>query len=82
MSMRTVTLCAALSLLALTACSEKAQTAGAARKTDAAAHTGASAAYTAAGFKAGDKAAWENQIRQRNQGQNEYSRAPAASLKP
>ena len=83
MSMRTVTLCATLTaLLALTACSEKPQTSGTTRKIDAAAHTGASAAYTAAGYKAGDKTAWESQIRQRNQGQNEYSRAPAASLKP
>ncbi len=82
MSMRTVTLCATICLLGLAACSEKPQTAGAARKTDAAAYTGASAAYTAAGFKAGDKTAWESQIRQRNQGQNEYSRAPAAPVKP
>lgn len=79
---RVILLCATTSLLALGACSEKAQTAGTARKGDAASYTGASAAYTAAGFKAGDKAAWENQIRQRNQGQNEYSRAPAAPVKP
>lgn len=75
-------LCATAALLTLGACGEKPQAAGTARKSDAAAHTGASAAYTAAGYKAGDKAAWDNQIRQRNQNQNEYSRAPAAPVKP
>ena len=31
-------------------------------------------AYAAPGWKAGDKAAWEAQIRQRNQAQNDYVR--------
>ncbi|MDZ7812385.1 MAG: hypothetical protein U5L74_04420 [Ideonella sp.] len=82
MSMRLITLCASLSMALLTACGETPQTSGTERKVDASAYTGASAAYTVGGLKAGDKAAWESQIRQRNQGQNEYSRAPAASLKP
>jgi hypothetical protein len=72
--MRTALLlsCAAL---ALAACGEK--TAGAAKKADVPAwqgSTGASA-YGASGWKAGDQAAWEQQLRTRTQGQNEYSRA-------
>jgi hypothetical protein len=46
------------------------------RKSDAPAWqgtTGASA-YAADGWKAGDRAAWEQQLRSRNQGQNEYAR--------
>lgn len=31
-------------------------------------------AYMAPGWKAGDKAAWEEQIRKRNQAQNDYVR--------
>ncbi|MEJ6005412.1 hypothetical protein WG899_07630 [Paucibacter sp. AS339] len=34
----------------------------------------ANPAFAAPGWKAGDKAAWEAQIRQRNQAQNDYSR--------
>ena len=34
----------------------------------------ATPAYTAPGWKAGDKAAWEEQLRQRNQAQNDYLR--------
>jgi hypothetical protein len=64
-------------LLALAACGEKAQTA--ARKSDALASSGANAAYTAPGWKAGDQASWEAQMRSRSQNQNEYSRAPAAA---
>jgi hypothetical protein len=35
--------------------------------------TGASA-FSASGWKAGDRAAWEEQMRSRNQSQNEYAR--------
>jgi len=73
--MRTALLlsCAAL---ALAACGEK--TAGAAKKSDVPAwqgSTGASA-YMANGWKAGDQTAWEQQLRNRTQGQNEYARTP------
>ncbi|MCV2349002.1 hypothetical protein [Paucibacter sp. Y2R2-4] len=34
----------------------------------------ANPAFVAPGWKAGDKAAWEAQIRHRNQAQNDYSR--------
>ena len=61
------------SVLALAACGEKPQTASH-RKSDAVASQGADPAYTAGNWKAGDAAAWEAQIKRRNQGQNEYSR--------
>ncbi len=34
----------------------------------------ANPAFKAQGWKDGDKAAWEQQIRQRNQAQNDYAR--------
>jgi len=74
-SMTALVLCGAA--IALAACGEK--TAGAAKKSDVPAwqgSTGASA-YMANGWKAGDQTAWEQQLRNRTQGQNEYSRAAA-----
>jgi hypothetical protein len=62
----------------LSACGEKAQTAQpAAKKSDGKAWDGAQNAYVAEGWKAGDQASWETQMRLRAQNQNEYSRAPA-----
>jgi hypothetical protein len=73
--MRTALLlsCAAL---ALVACGEK--TAGAVKKSDAPAFQGSTgaSAYVANGWKAGDQSAWEQQLRTRTQGQNEYARSP------
>ena len=70
----------AVALLAGTAmlagCGEKAQTLDAKAKGPDAAPWSASASspYYAAGWTGGDKAAWEAQIRTRNQGQNDYAR--------
>lgn len=62
----------------LSACGEKAQTAQpAAKKSDGKAWDGAQNAFVAEGWKAGDQASWETQMRLRAQNQNEYSRAPA-----
>jgi hypothetical protein len=65
-------------LLALVACGERAQTLDrSGKKVDEqawAASARAEPAFAAAGWKAGDKAAWEQQIRQRNQAQNDYAR--------
>ena len=65
-------------LLALAGCGEKTQALDAsARKPDAqpwSVASGAEPAFMAAGWKAGDKAAWEEQIRKRNQAQNDYVR--------
>jgi len=62
----------------LAACGEKAQTlAASSKKPDAAPWVpdlSASSPFNAADWKGGDKAAWEAQIRTRNQGQNDYAR--------
>ena len=65
-------------VLALAGCGERAQTMDAsARKADAQPWSVSDAgnpAFTAAGWKAGDKTAWEEQLRKRNQAQNDYAR--------
>ncbi|MDP2819710.1 MAG: hypothetical protein Q8O29_15845 [Polaromonas sp.] len=67
----------AAAALVLSACGDKPQTA-AGVKSDAPAFqsvTGPGNAYNAPGWKAGDKAAWEQQLKTRTQaGQNEYNR--------
>jgi hypothetical protein len=57
----------------LAACSEKPQQSGT-RKADVAAFNGATPAYMAQGWKAGDAGSWEAQLKTRAQGQNEKSR--------
>ena len=62
-------------------CGDKPQTLGAAsaKKADGKAWEASKSAYLAEGWKTGDQASWEAQMRARAQGQNEYSRsAPAA----
>lgn len=64
------------STLLLAGCGEKPQTLDtSSRKPDAApwANVAASSPFNAAGWTGGDKAAWEAQIRARNQGQNDYA---------
>lgn len=76
MSLKTVVGVAALGLL-LGACGEKAQVAQT-RKSDAQPWSGTTApVFAAPGWKAGDQASWDEQMRNRAQGQNEYARAPA-----
>ncbi|WP_096669556.1 hypothetical protein [Polaromonas sp. AET17H-212] len=61
-------------VMALAACGEKPQSAGGV-KSDTAAFQGTSNAFNAPGWKAGDKTAWEQQLKTRAQaGQNEYNR--------
>jgi hypothetical protein len=64
-----------LALVALTACGDKQQTAETPSK-DAAPYSGTGvASFTAPGWKAGDKTAWEQQLKARMQNsQNEYSK--------
>jgi hypothetical protein len=61
--------------VALAACGEKPQisTQGE-RKPDTKAFTGASPNYAAPGWKAGDEASWQQQLKQRAQAQNEHAR--------
>ncbi|WP_284614623.1 hypothetical protein [Aquabacterium humicola] len=65
-------------LLAAAGCGERSQKLEqGTRKPDAQAWSVSDAAhpaYRAAGWKAGDKQAWEEQLRQRNQAQNDYLR--------
>ena len=64
-----------LTMLALTACADKQQTASTPSK-DAAPYAGTGvASFTAPGLKAGDKTAWEQHLKARMQNsQNEYSK--------
>jgi outer membrane biogenesis lipoprotein LolB len=66
----------AAALLPLVGCGERAQTAGAAKKIDAKGWEGTqNTLYSAEGYKAGDKAAWEAHLKARaERGQNEYTR--------
>jgi len=68
----------AVAALTLGGCGEKKQTmTGAGKKSDPApwvVGSSANPAFAAAGWKGGDKAAWEAQMRQRNQAQNDYVR--------
>lgn len=77
---RTLTLLgAAAAVLALSACGDRPQVlAKESRKSDRAAYTGGDAQFTARGWAPGEREAWEQQIRTRNQGQNEYSRSAPA----
>ena len=68
--------------LPLAGCGEKSQSAGQtpAKKSDAKGWEGvAQATHTADGYKAGDKVAWEAQLKARaERGQNEYARTMPA----
>jgi hypothetical protein len=72
-----VTMLALAALLA--GCAEKPQTVT--KKVDAQPWEGARDPFVASGWKAGDRASWEAQMRNRAQGQDEYTRAPAATTK-
>ncbi|MBQ0957824.1 hypothetical protein KAK06_02530 [Ideonella sp. 4Y11] len=76
----------ALSALALlvSACGERPQTGeGPRKKADTKAATGTDNGYAAAGWTQGDETGWNNQLRARaQQGQNEYTRSPAAPKTP
>ena len=64
---------AMLVLASLVACSEPVQTTTT-RKVDTKPWQGPDNLYTANGWKAGDRANWDEQMRQRAQAQNEYTR--------
>lgn len=61
-------------LAALSACGEKPQALQTSKK-DVAAYAGTGKAFANPGWKQGDKASWESQMKARNQyGQNDYTR--------
>ena len=69
-----ITLTAVLTLAGLSACTEKPQTGGGVTH-DAAPYAGTGSNFTHPGWKAGDKASWEQQLKARQQySQNEYTR--------
>jgi hypothetical protein len=78
-------LMAGVAAVPLAGCGERAQVAGqgAGKKADAKAWEGSTqAGFTAEGWKAGDKAAWEAQLKSRaERGQNEYNKTVAAKPK-
>ena len=61
-------------VLSQAACGEKPQTA-ATRKPDTKIWAGTDNAFAAGGWKTGDQASWEEQMRNRAQAQNEYAKA-------
>jgi len=69
------TLIAVVLVLALAAC-ERAQTGPSARKPDSEPWVSAATPFTAPGWKPGDQASWESQIRNRAAKQNEYGSRP------
>ena len=73
---RTLAIAVWMGAAVLAGCGEKPQTLDPSAKGPDAAPWAASASspYYAAEWKGGDKAAWEAQIRTRNQGQNDYVR--------
>ncbi|HMM84229.1 MAG: hypothetical protein ACLGIT_09225 [Gammaproteobacteria bacterium] len=76
MTRRTPTALALLvAAAALAACGDAATTDSAARKSDVPAWRGADNPYVTEGWKAGDEASWQQQMRARVQAQNEYARA-------
>ena len=74
--MRTAAAIFAVAALALAGCAEREQTASGI-KSDTAPFQGTNRPYVAAGWKPGDKASWEAQLKVRTvQGQNDYAKVP------
>ncbi len=77
---RVSTLALALGLVGLiVACGERPQIAASKgeRKSDAKGFAGADPGYSVPGWKAGDEASWQQQLKQRAQSQNEHVRVGA-----
>lgn len=72
--MKTKILLIAATIACVSACGEKPQTVGT-PKSDTPAYTGTGSAFMVPGWKAGDKTAWEQHLKARQQNsQNDYSR--------
>lgn len=61
-------------LAALAACTEKPQNLGSESRLDSPAFQGTGMAFSVPGWKPGDKASWEQQLKTRTQNQNDYTR--------
>lgn len=67
--------CAIPAVLALAACTERPQTIGEGSRHDTPAFQGPATAFTAAGWKPGDRNSWDQELKTRTvNGQNEYTR--------
>ena len=74
--MKAAAILAAAAALALAGCAEKEQTASGI-KTDTASYQGTNHPYVVPGWKPGDRASWESQLKVRTvQGQNDYAKVP------
>ena len=62
--------------VAMAACGDSASGSKAAKKADGKPWDGAGSTFAAPGWKQGDKASWDEQMRLRAQSQNEYTRVP------
>jgi hypothetical protein len=72
-------LVAAALVVALAACGEKAQNGPSLRKSDTPPWNAAQDPFVAPGWKSGDEASWESQMRERAASQNEYLRVSPRS---
>ena len=81
MSLR-ITLAVAVLAAAVAGCGEKPQTASTTKKADGKGYELVGSNHVADGWKGGDKAAWEAQLRARAQGQNEYPRSLPRAAAP
>jgi len=70
---KSILIVTALSML-VAACGEKTQAGASKRKGDSPPWEAAQDPFVVPGWKSGDEASWESQIRNRTAGQNEYSR--------
>ncbi len=61
--------------VAVSACGESTSGSKSTKKADGKAWEGAGPTFAAAGWKPGDKASWDEQMRVRAQSQNDYARA-------
>ena len=69
--------------LGLVACGERSQAEPARLKSaDAKASTGTQNGHAVGGWTPGDQTSWTQQLKARAQGQNEYTRSPAAPKTP
>lgn len=70
-----LTLSVVASAFTLTACSELPQGVMEAKKPDEKAYVAADNKFVVTGWKSGDPVTWENQLKVRSQGQDDYTKA-------
>jgi hypothetical protein len=76
--MRAASVVIAVAAVFMAGCGDKAQVAGDQRKVDDKGWNAASTGMAVGDWKSGDQKAWETQLRNRAQAQNEYARSAPA----